>query len=838
MADKEGLDVIALISGGKDSFFSVLHCLANGHRVVALANLHPPAPPTPHQDGGAEGEAEQEEDLNSFMYQTVGHQVVPLYAEATGIPVYRQVISGGAGQHGKDYSHHHSPSNKAEKEADGDDDETESMIPLLQKVKAAHPEANAICAGAILSTYQRTRVESVATRLGLVPLAYLWKFPVLPSPSLSDAQLLDDMAAVGLEARIIKVASGGLDDSFLWTNVASAAGRARIARSMRRFGTAETGAVIGEGGEFETIVLDGPARLFKKRIVVDETDRSVVSEGGGTAWLGLRNPRLEAKNDEEDGEETGGCDVRTPDLLDARFARVQDTLSATKGEEDVQPLTLPQNPLPEFLQLGGLQTPSQEKLQHWCLVASLLEPISALSPEAAIKAETQSIVDQVRQRLELASLLPSAIVTTTILLRRMSDFPVVNAIYGSLFDAPNPPSRVTISCGDHLGRDANIAVHLVVHGGLSQQYPKQQSLRQGLHVQSRSYWAPANIGPYSQAISVPIASLAAKSSGEVSTSTGGGPRLVSIAGQIPLVPATMALPVGDDDTLKLQLSLSLQHLWRIGLEVGVQWWTSAVVYFPSSGCDKTSSSKLRASLAAKAWEAAHHYSTATDEDDSGDESGPDLWDRKFNPQYMTYTDNGGESEEQGPTLPDWNVLPSEQQGKKPVPLLFAAEVDELPRAAGAEWHAHLGVAQAEAESVSLICSSVGGEGGPSSSNARYYAHQTIIKSKSGGPTVVHTVVTERGEEETSRPPQTFERQDSVARAALSRLDEVVDGKKSAGGQVSAVTRYVDITQYSSAAYENQKGQGDALEPVVPCASLWGSNGQRLASVMVYQSVFE
>ena len=36
------LNVVCLISGGKDSLFSILHCKKNGHNVVALANLHPP----------------------------------------------------------------------------------------------------------------------------------------------------------------------------------------------------------------------------------------------------------------------------------------------------------------------------------------------------------------------------------------------------------------------------------------------------------------------------------------------------------------------------------------------------------------------------------------------------------------------------------------------------------------------------------------------------------------------------------------------------------------------------------------------------------------------------
>lgn len=53
---------------------------------------------------------------------------------------------------------------------------------------------------------------------------------------------------------------------------------------------------------------------------------------------------------------------------------------------------------------------------------------------------------------------------------------------------------------------------------------------EALHVQSRSFWAPANIGPYSQAISVP-------------SRKGSNDRSVYIAGQIPLIPATMLLPL-------------------------------------------------------------------------------------------------------------------------------------------------------------------------------------------------------------------------------------------------------------------------------------------------------
>ena len=49
-------------------------------QVVALANLLP-----------AEHEAD---DLDSYMYQTVGHQVVAAYAQCMHLPLYRRAITG------------------------------------------------------------------------------------------------------------------------------------------------------------------------------------------------------------------------------------------------------------------------------------------------------------------------------------------------------------------------------------------------------------------------------------------------------------------------------------------------------------------------------------------------------------------------------------------------------------------------------------------------------------------------------------------------------------------------------------------------------------------------
>lgn len=203
--------VIALISGGKDSFLALLHCLAQKSDIVALANLYPaPTPPTLTHDFPLPSS----DPNDSHMYQTAGHTLIPLYALALRIPLYRgQISRRGALNLERNYSF----SSPEKENPSNDEDETESLLLLLRRLKELHPDASAVCSGAILSTYQRTRIESVALRLGLVPFAPLWEYPFLPrqNPGASEG-LLEDVGLVGLKARIIKVASGGLDEGLLW----------------------------------------------------------------------------------------------------------------------------------------------------------------------------------------------------------------------------------------------------------------------------------------------------------------------------------------------------------------------------------------------------------------------------------------------------------------------------------------------------------------------------------------------------------------------------------------------------------------------------------------------
>lgn len=218
------MKVVALISGGKDSCYSMLKCVEQNHEIVALANLYPTSG--------------KEED--SYMFQTVGHEFIQLYAEAMDLPLFRREISGKPLNCQSDYL----------KRVDGD--EVEDLFELLNDIKK-QIDFQAISVGAIFSDYQRVRAENICQRLNVQMLAPLWHR--------DQVELLNDMINDGINAIIIKVAVLGLEPN------------KHLGRSIKemydvlvklkdQFGIN----VCGEGGEYETMTLDCP--LFKKKIVM------------------------------------------------------------------------------------------------------------------------------------------------------------------------------------------------------------------------------------------------------------------------------------------------------------------------------------------------------------------------------------------------------------------------------------------------------------------------------------------------------------------------------------------------------------------------------------------
>merc|ERR1711977_460182 len=595
--------------------------------------------------------------------------------------------------------------------------------------------------------------ESVAIRLGLTPLSFLWQYPILP-PS-TQISLLEDMQAISLDARIVKVASGGLDESFLWQNVASQQGMRRIEKSMKRFGTDGDGAVLGEGGEFETLVVNGPASLFKGRIVVEEKDRKVVREGGGSAWLKILDARVVMK-EEEEYEET---QCRTPEILESRFSKILASLDdVNKGDLSLKSkgssTKSESSPVQLSPQLLTRELKSHEML-HWTFNASQSFTDESISTQAS------NTIEEIRCRLHETPIQPSDIISAVIILRSMQDFASINKVYGSL----------------------SMIIHLTINNTSS-----TPMLRKALHVQSRSYWAPANIGPYSQATSIILPS-SPNSQAQTPTS------LVSIAGQIPLIPHTMNLPQENtqdaEQNFKFQAILSLQHLVRIAREMHISWLNSCVAYLPASASSLISQ---RSQVLARAWKLLHQEPSILDDDDEddADDQPRDLWEEKH---YAGMEVRGAAKDERA--YPAWDsVNMSSRVGGDASPPFWTAEVEELPRGSAVEWAAGVGIVGAKTVLLS------------SRREGAYTIHQTRLPA-----TTITTLLLDHT-------------------ASLSTLIATLDQALSSlgldqGMQKETSGAWVDVS--ISGLWE----QGD-FGGAVPCRTIWDAEGRRMAAVLVFE----
>ncbi|XP_043066077.1 uncharacterized protein [Drosophila bipectinata] len=235
--------VVAMVSGGKDSCYNMMQCVAEGHEIVALANLHP----------------KDRDELDSFMYQTVGHMGIEILANAMGLPLYRRETKGKSTQTGKQY-------------VPTDDDEVEDLYSLLETCKN-ELQVEAVAVGAILSDYQRVRVENVCSRLSLISLAYLWRR--------DQTELLQEMIDCQVHAIIIKVAALGLvPDRHLGKSLREM--QPHLLKMRDKYGLN----VCGEGGEYETFTLDCP--LFRQRIVVEDI-QTIISSADPICPVGYIN---------------------------------------------------------------------------------------------------------------------------------------------------------------------------------------------------------------------------------------------------------------------------------------------------------------------------------------------------------------------------------------------------------------------------------------------------------------------------------------------------------------------------------------------------------------------
>ncbi|NXG82422.1 DPH6 ligase, partial [Stercorarius parasiticus] len=473
--------------GGKDSCYNMMQCVAAGHEIVALANLRP-----------AENTG-QTDELDSYMYQTVGHHAIDLYADALDLPLYRGFIKGTSVNTGRVYT-------------TCQEDEVEDLYHLMKLVKDKEG-VEGVSVGAILSDYQRVRVEDVCRRLDLQPLAYLWHR--------NQEILLKEMISSNIQAIIIKVAAFGLDpDKHLGKTLDQM--EPYLLELSEKYGVH----VCGEGGEYETFTLDCP--LFKKKIVVDSAKVVVHSADAfaPVAYLHFLKLHLENK-----------ASTFTVNSCSCEVSCNDDIFPSSEEEEPQKNIpvmwrSLKHNSL-DFTKTFGSSGRSLSGYQWFSgITAHFLPSEGGNAQEAARKTFSSLQANMTSEGLKLKD-----IILVHLYMKSMKDFNVINSVYVTEFDLC-PPARVCVEtllpdgvlfCIDCLAHKYEAAVDDVL---------RDEKLV--MHVQSISHWAPASIGPYSQSIKV----------GDV----------LYCAGQIALVPCTMQLVSGG---VRTEAVVSLRHVERV-----------------------------------------------------------------------------------------------------------------------------------------------------------------------------------------------------------------------------------------------------------------------------------
>ncbi|CCE72743.1 Piso0_000337 [Millerozyma farinosa CBS 7064] len=489
---------VALISGGKDSFFNIHHCISKGHELVALANLYP--------------DTDDKEEIDSFMFQTAGHGVIKYYSEALDVPLYRRRIQGSSKNQALEYS-------KTE------DDEIEDLETLLREVLTKHSDIEAISSGAILSHYQRNRVENVASRLGLISLAYLWQRDQL--------ELMGEMCASGMDARIIKVAAVGLNETHLGKSLTE------LFPLLIKLNSIYQVHICGEGGEFETIVLDSP--LFKKKklsIVQREVLRNV---GDDVAHLKLDVELVDKDNEQQ-------IILNEPKMLEPNFEDIYNDL--------LQNVNAYASSKASAFEFGKVENETHQVFRVIDNGTNIF--ISNLgSTKSTLSEQVAEVFHYLEGTLCENNLTLQNVLHVTLVLKNMEDFSEINKIYESKFNKYLlPPSRVCVESILPEGEMLNLSVSV-----------EKNNTKQGIFIRSRSFWAPQNIGPYSQAIVEKTRRY----------------KKATLSGQIPLIPSSMDLASCNSTEEKLFSSvLSLQHLHRVKELISVSKLGVIVSYVTSS----------------------------------------------------------------------------------------------------------------------------------------------------------------------------------------------------------------------------------------------------------------
>tara|TARA_Y100000310_G_scaffold263977_1_gene274477 strand:- start:3609 stop:5654 length:2046 start_codon:yes stop_codon:yes gene_type:complete len=220
-----------LFSSGKDSTSAALIMKKQNYELACLITM-------------------RSANKESYMFQSAGVELVELQAEAMNVPLIVQDTLG-------------------EKE--------EELKDLEKAIIHAKEEfqIDGIVSGALFSVYQRDRIEKICDKLGLKIFSPLWHKP--------QKQHMREVVDNGFEVVLTAIAGEGLNKSWLNRRITH-----KDLIALRELGRKIKFNQAGEGGEFESLVLDCP--LFSKKIVLEDVD--IVEENECTAHMVVKKAVL------------------------------------------------------------------------------------------------------------------------------------------------------------------------------------------------------------------------------------------------------------------------------------------------------------------------------------------------------------------------------------------------------------------------------------------------------------------------------------------------------------------------------------------------------------------
>lgn len=221
--------VAALATGGKDSTLALYRVLSKGYEVKYLVSMLP-----------------LRED--SWMFHYPNMHLMDLFSEAVEIPLVKRETIGI-------------------KEV-----EVEDLKSLIVKL-----DVDGLVSGAIASNYQKARIEAICKQLGLECITPLWQ----EKPQ----NILKEILDLKFEVIITGVFAYGFSKDWLGRKIDQKTVNA-LTDLNKRFGVS----LVGEGGEYETLVLD--AQFFKKRLKILEAEKVWKNQSG---YFIIKKAKLEEK---------------------------------------------------------------------------------------------------------------------------------------------------------------------------------------------------------------------------------------------------------------------------------------------------------------------------------------------------------------------------------------------------------------------------------------------------------------------------------------------------------------------------------------------------------------